>query len=111
MSKNPSESIARRLHLEVRHTQRGDDAVATALRGAEHHKDHLVFGVLDDFSQLGFELCLLPRIEVALEDGELEVVAVVLADLEHPAQAFGVGDVVANQIGDAHGPLSPKSKV
>jgi hypothetical protein len=51
MSKNHSESIARRLHLEIRHTQRRDDAVAAALCGAEQDKDHLVFRVLDDFSQ------------------------------------------------------------
>ena len=71
MSKNRSESVARRLHLQVRHSQRRDDAVATALGRAEHDEDHLVFGVIDDFGQFGFELGLLPRIEVALEDGEL----------------------------------------
>ncbi len=80
--------------------------------GAEHHKDHLVFRVFNDFSQFRLKAGLLRRIEVTLEYRELEVVAVVRANFQGPAQAFGIGNVITNQVSGAHDPKvqSPKSR-
>ena len=59
MSKNRSESIAGRLHLEVGHAQCHKDAVTAALGRTQHHEDDLVLAVVDDFSQLRFQAGLL----------------------------------------------------
>ena len=40
--------------------------------------------------------------ELAFEDGVLEVIAVASHDFEHLAEAFVVGDVVADEVGFAH---------
>ena len=101
--KERSESVAGRIQFEVGDAQGGNDAVAAPLGGAEADEDHLVFGVVDKGRQFGFQRGLFRRVEVALENRELEVVAVVFAGFEHAAQAFGIGDVVANKVRGAHG--------
>jgi len=52
--------------------------------------------VVDDAAQFDAEVGEIEGSELALEDGELEVVAVIAHDLEDLAEAFVVGDVVGD---------------
>ena len=81
----------------------GDDAVAAAFGGAEVDEEDLVLGVVDDLGEFAFEAGEVGAGELALEDGELEVVAPGAHDFEDAAEAFVVGDVVADEVGGAHG--------
>jgi len=100
--------VARGVHFCVGQAQGGDDAVASAFGGAEGNEEDLVFIVVDDVVQCGFELGFFFGVEVAFKHGELDVVAVVAACFEGAAQAFVVGDVVANKVCGAHG--SPREE-
>jgi len=67
------------------------------------HKQHLVFGVMDDPVERRPKRREVGRRQLALEYRVLNVVAKLPAGLKDPAQAFIVGDVVANEIGGANG--------
>lgn len=58
--------------------------------------------MVDDFGELGAKAGEVGAGELAFEDGELEVVAPGAHGLEDAAEAFVVGDVVADEEGVAH---------
>lgn len=66
-------------------------------------KQHLVLGVMDDPVERRFERRHVGRGQLALEDRVLNVIAELPAGLKNPAQAFIVGDVIADEIGGANG--------
>jgi hypothetical protein len=105
MSKNRpfgSKGVTGGVHPGVRFAEGGYNAVAAAFGRAEAYKQDLVIVVMDDFPQLTFELDLFLGAEVALEDRVLKMIPEIAADLEHPAQAFVVGDIITDQIRDSH---------
>lgn len=81
----------------------GDGAFGTAFGGAEGDEEHLVFALVDEGAEFVFEAEAFVRGEVALEDGELEVIAPIEAGFVDAAEAAWVADVVANDVGGAHG--------
>ncbi len=80
----------------------GDDAVAAAFGGAEVDEEDLVFVVMDDAGEFGAAANEVAGGELAFEDGVLEVVAEAAHRFEDFAEAFVVGDVVADEVGLAH---------
>lgn len=66
-------------------------------------EEDLVFGVVDDAGEVRAAADEIGAGELALEDGELEVVAVAAHGFEHLAEAFVVRDVVTDEVGLAHG--------
>ena len=93
----------RRVHRHVGDANGRNDPVAPAFRRSQTDEHDLVLGVIDDRLELGFEPNLFHCAQIALEDGKLQVIAEILARLEHASQPFVVGNVIADQIGDAHG--------
>jgi hypothetical protein len=77
-------------------TERGDDAVAAAFGGAEVDEEDLIVVVVDDFGEFGAAADEVGGREMALEDGELEVVAVAAHGFEDLAKTFVIGDVIAD---------------
>ncbi len=100
-----SDHDAGRIEVGVGLAESGDNAVAAAFGGAEVDEEDLVFVVVDDGGEFGAEADEVSRGELALEDGVLQVVAVAAHGLEDFAQAFVVGNVVADEEGFAHGVL------
>ena len=80
----------------------GDDALAAAVAGAKVDEEDLVLAVVDDAAELLAAADEVAGGELALEDGELEVVAEAAHGLEDAAEALVVGDVVADEVGGAH---------
>jgi hypothetical protein len=101
----PSDDDAGGVYGYVGQSERGDDAVTAAVGGAEMDEEDLVFIAMDDLREIVAAADEVGLGELALEDGELEVVAVVAHGLEDFAEAFLVGDVVADEVGLPHGPL------
>ena len=86
----------------VRFAERRDDAVAAPLGRPQVHEQHLVLVVVDDRRQLRPAPRQVRGRQLALEDGELQMVAVPAHGLKDFAQALVVADVVADQVGGAH---------
>lgn len=87
----------------IRAAEGGDDAVAAAFGGAEVDEEDLVEVVVDGFGEFGAEAGEVGGGELAFEDGVLEVVAPGAHDFEDASEAFVVGNVVADEVGVAHG--------
>jgi hypothetical protein len=66
-------------------------------------EQNLVFGVVDDAGEFDAAADEVGGGELAFEDGVLEVVAETAHEFEDFAEAAVVGDVVADEIGLAHG--------
>jgi hypothetical protein len=58
--------------------------------------------VIDDLAQLIFQLNPFRRVQIAFENGVLEMVAKVATRFEGSAQSLIIGDIVANKIDGAH---------
>jgi hypothetical protein len=86
----------------VGETERGDDAVATALSRAEMDEQNLIFAVMDDAGEVGAAADQVAGGEMALEDGVLQVVAEAAHGFEDLAEASVVADVVTDEIRLAH---------
>jgi len=71
--------------------------------GAEIDKENLIFLFVDEVFEEGLELRFFSRVQIAFENGKLEVVAPVAAGFENALEAFFVADVVADEVGAAHG--------
>jgi hypothetical protein len=97
-----SDDVARGIEVVVGAAEGGDDALAAAGSGAEIDEEDLVEVVVDDFGELGGELGEVGAGELALEDGVLEVIAPGAHDFEDAAEAFVIGDVVADEVRVAH---------
>ena len=80
----------------------GDDAVATAVGGAEVDEEDLVFVVIDELGEQGAAADEVRGGELAFEDGELEMVSEGAHGFEDLAKTLVVGYVVTDQIGLTH---------
>jgi hypothetical protein len=60
--------ITGRVELDIRQSDRPDDALPSALRRSERDKEHLVFDMINYFAKLPFQINHLGFIEVAFED-------------------------------------------
>ncbi len=96
-----SHHVAWRVELRIGFAQRGDDPFATALRWAEADEEHLIFRQRDHVGEFPLQRGQLGPIQVALEDGELEMYSVILADAEGAVAPLVFRDVVANEVGVA----------
>lgn len=65
--------------------------------GTEPNQEHAVFAMMDDAAEFRKELCAGGGAQARDEDAVLEWVAVAATELEDQAEAFRVGDVVADQ--------------
>ncbi len=95
--------IAGCVDLGIGQTDGGDDAVAASFGRSQVDEEHLVFLMMDDFTEGLFELDFFTRRQVAFENRILQVIAKIFARLERKAESFAFGDVVADKIGGAHG--------
>lgn len=86
----------------VRFAEGGDDAVAAAGGRAEVDEEDLVLIVVNDLGEAATAGGEVLGGELAFEDGELEVISEIAKEFEDVAEAFGVGDVVADEVGGAH---------
>jgi hypothetical protein len=64
--------------------------------------------MVDDLPECVTQFHHFPRIQLALENGELEVVPVAEHELEYTPQPLGIRDVVGNDVHVAHGSPDPK---
>ncbi len=80
----------------------GDDAVATAVGGAEVDEEDLVFVVIDELGEQGAAADEVRGGELAFEDGELEMVSEGAHGFEDLAKTLIVGYIVTDQIGLTH---------
>jgi hypothetical protein len=58
------------------------------------NEQHLVFILLQDFSQILFQLMTLPGVELATEHGILNMITPACQQLEHSVSPFVVGNIV-----------------
>ena len=72
----------RGIQVGIGFTDGGDDAVSSILGWAEKHEEHLVRGVMDNGVEFGAKASHVGRIQLALEDGILNVVAGLAQRLE-----------------------------
>jgi len=87
----------------IRQAERCDGAVSSVVAGTKVYEENLIFFVVDDGFEFFFKLGFFSRVQVAFEDGELEVVAPVAAGLEDAGESFVIANVVADEVGAAHG--------
>ena len=100
--KTSSDDVAGGVYRNVGGAEGGDGALAASVGGAEGDEENLVFGRENGVTELGFHLDFLGGGEVALEDGELEMITEVFADIEDAAEALVVADVVGDKVAMAH---------
>ena len=86
-----------------------DHAVPAPLGRSQVDEQHLVFPMMDDRRQIRPAARQVGRRQLALEDRELQVVAIPAHGLKHLAQALVVADVVTNQIGSSHKPYTARA--
>ena len=91
-----SKNKTRRIHGDIGHPDRGDNAGPSSLSGTQSDENDLVLRSVDRLSQHSFKLSFFRRIQVALEYRELEVVSEILACPEDSAEPFRVGDIVTD---------------
>ena len=97
-----SDHIARSIQFGIGQTQRGNHTIPAPFRRSQPNKNHLVFVVVDNFAQSCFQFNLFRWVQVALENGELKVVAKIATGLKYLPQPFVVSDIVTNQVSCAH---------
>ena len=115
LSKNFRQELAERIFLEnvtgsvefdIRSAQTGDSFFPAIFRRAEMDEEDLVFFGVDDGFQLFLEFNFVGEAQIAFKHGVLKMVAVVAAGFVNLAQAFGVADVVSDDVGGQHGRAS-----
>lgn len=89
--------------VDVGAAEGGDGVCAAAVYGPDGDEEDLVFGVVNDFGEGGFEFNEFSFVEFALEDGELQVFAVAEHQAVHLSQSLGVADVVGDDVALPHG--------
>jgi len=99
----PSNHNTRRIDVDVGLAEGGDDSIAAAFGGAEVDEEDLVFVVIDQIAQRVATFRQVDGVELALEDGVLEMVAEIAHGLVDLAEAFVVADVVADEESVPHG--------
>ena len=98
----PSEHVARRVQTRVWQSDRGNHPVASSFGRPQRNEQNLILARVNCFQQFPFQRDLLASIQVALENRVLQVASVVAANLEHPAQPFVIGHIIADQKGSSH---------
>lgn len=88
--------------MDVGLAQGGNHPIASPLGRPDIHKKHLVFPMIDDRIQFRAATYEIGRRQLALENGELKVIAVAAHFFEYASQPFVVGNIVANQIARTH---------
>jgi hypothetical protein len=79
----------------------GDDEGGVAGSGAEGDEENLVLVVMENGVKFGLEFAKAKFIEDAFEHGVLEADAVAFKEFGDAAEAFGVADVVADEVAGA----------
>jgi hypothetical protein len=102
---------AGRLDWRVGLAEGADDTVAAPFGGAEVDEEHLIGGVIEDVAQLVPHFGEVGRRQLALENRELQMVAVIAASLEDLPQALVIRDVVTNQVSIPHGRRSSREGI
>lgn len=97
-----SDNDARRVEGRIGFSDRGDDAVTPAFGWTEVDEKDLILLMVDDAGQGGTAAGKVGRGKLALENGELQMVAEAAHELEDFAEAPVVADVVADEMGGAH---------
>ena len=105
-----SDNDTRRADRRVRFADRIDHPFASALGRPQIDKQHLIFVVLDDFTERMPTFGKVDRIKLALEDRILQMLAKVPHRLEDFAKTLVVTDIVSDQIGISHGRVSHKGQ-
>ncbi len=90
------------IHFCIRLSDRFDHAFAAPGGWAKIDDQDLVVSGVDDLFQLLFQPQQVDRVELAFEDGILQMVAPVSHRLEDLAEPFVVADVVRHQVDVAH---------
>jgi hypothetical protein len=93
---NVSNHITRRIQLRVGQAKRGNHPVTSTFGRSQSDKNHLIFVVIDYLTQSGFQFNLFRRIQVALEHGELQMVAEISTGFKHLSQSLVIRNIVAN---------------
>ena len=92
-----------RIDVDIGFADCSDDPVSAPFSRPEIDEQHLVFVVMNDFVQLRPQAHQIHARELALEDRELQVIPPGPHGLEDLSQALGISDVVADNVGVAHG--------
>lgn len=95
--------VAGRVEFDVGGADAGDSFFSAIFRRPKVDEEDLVFLGVDYGFQLFLEFNFVGEAQVAFEYGVLEVVAVVATGFVNLAQAFGVADVVGDDVGGKHG--------
>jgi hypothetical protein len=100
--KKESNDETGRIYLGERLSDRFDHTVSASRRRAEVNEQDLVMSGVDDFFELLFQPEHVDRIELALEDGVLDVVAPIAHGFKYLAKPFVVTNIVGDQVNVAH---------
>ena len=101
--RDPLYHIAGCVDLGIGQTYGGDNAVTSSFGRTEVDEEHLVFLMVDNFTEGLFEFDFFARRQVTLENGVLQVIAKIFARLECKTEPLAFGNVIADEIGGAHG--------
>jgi hypothetical protein len=91
-----SNYVARSIQLHIRQSYGRDDPVSPPFRRSQPNENDLILIVFYDFAQFGFKFNLFGRIQVALENRELQVITKIAARLKDFPQPLIIGDIVTN---------------
>ena len=86
-----------RLRL-VRRPHGRDPEPGVALGPSKVEEEHLVLAVMNDLAQLILQVGQLHRVQQALEDRELKMLAEIAQNLEGPAQALRIPDIIGHHV-------------
>ena len=103
MTRDVLHDEARLIDFAVSLADRCDRPLTSRLGGTEINEEYLIFSLVDDRGKLCLEEDFFSSAKIALEHGKLEVVPPIPARLKNFPQAFGIGNVVANDVSVAHG--------
>ena len=96
------ENVAGSVEFDIRSAKAGDSFFPAIFRRAEMNEEDLVFFGVDDGFQFFLEFNFVGGAKIAFEYGVLKVIPVVAAGFVNLAQAFGVADVVGDDVGGKH---------
>jgi hypothetical protein len=97
------------VHNNVRLTKRGNDAISAGARRSKINEQDLIVVMMDDLGQLCSESDEFTPRQPAFKHGKLKVVSPTPHRFEYFPQPFRVRDVIANDVGIAHGFTLPQS--
>jgi hypothetical protein len=86
---------------DIRNSHGLDDQTGVVGRGAEGYKEHLVFVMVQQRLQLGFQLCEPHWVERTLENGVLQTNTEAFHSPRYFSQPFRVANIVADEKSNA----------